>query len=124
MKPLALYQIILVGIGFYFIIDRVMKFHRKQVSQSPIKLVVIVGIWVTIIVSVLFPQFLSNLLSKLGLHETTQTLFFAAIIVIFLMLLRFLSIIEQLERNITTLVRSEALSRFEYQLKRKKTKKK
>lgn len=107
MQKIYLYQIIIILIAGYFIINRLIRFIKKEKSQSFLKLGAIITIWFSVIFISFFSKLLNNFLNNLGLG--VFSLIFIGFIVVFILIFRLLSLIEKLERDITEIVRKEAL---------------
>lgn len=107
MQKIYLYQIIIILIAGYFIVSRIIKFIKKEKSQSLIKLTATIIIWASVIFISFFSKTLNNFLDNLGLG--VFSLIFIGFIIMFILIFRLLSFIEILEKNITEIVRKEAL---------------
>jgi len=90
-------SLILLIFSVYSIVDRIIRFIRKEQNQSVFKLVATIFIWGGISYIALFPIHNSN------------TLIFFGFIVVFFILFRLLSILEKNERLLTEIIRKEAL---------------
>ena len=107
MQKIYLYQIIIILIAGYFIVNRIIKFLKKEKSQSLIKLAATIIIWTSVIFISFFSKTLTNFLNNLGLG--VFSLIFIGFIIVFILIFRLLSFIEIIEKNITEIVRKEAL---------------
>lgn len=110
---LSIYQIILGLIALIFIVNVTVKFMKKESGQTFFKFAVTFVIWISIFFLAIFPR-VSHILSlRLGLGENLNTLIFIGFVVIFIIIFRLLSVVERVERNISEIVRKEALSKLE-----------
>lgn len=111
MKP-ALYQIIVIAIALFFIIDRFIKFTRHEQRQSAFKFVVITFLWIGILLFILFPN-LAHLISKmLGMGENLNTFIFIGFIIVCGLIYKLLTVIERMEKEIIEIVRNDALKKL------------
>jgi hypothetical protein len=106
---LSLIQILLVAISSYYIVNRVTRFLKKERTQTGFKLVTTLLVWGGVLVTSLFPGQIHDLSRTLGFGENLNTLIFFGFVVIFALLFKMLSSIENLERSLTDIVRREAL---------------
>ncbi len=109
MWKLNLIQIVLASISLFFLVDRLARFFRREKAQSLFKFVAFVIIWLMVLLVSLFPTLAYTISRSLGMGESLNTLIFAGFIVVFAIIYKLLNIIERLERNITEIVRKEAL---------------
>ncbi|MFA6383717.1 MAG: DUF2304 domain-containing protein [Parcubacteria group bacterium] len=110
---ISIYQIILGLIAFVFIVNGSFKFFKRAQGQTFFKFAVTIVIWASIFAFAIFPNISHMISEKIGLGENLNTLIFIGFVVIFLILFKMLSIIERAERNISEIVRKEALSKLE-----------
>lgn len=102
-------QIILIIIACYFIGDRIIKWIKKERAQSIFKLAATFVVWIGIVIFAINPS-LARLISRsMGLGDNLNTLIFIGFIVVFIIIFKLLNIIENHERGITEIIRSEAL---------------
>ncbi len=109
MQKINFVQIILVLVSLFFILDRIVKFVKRERSQSLFKFFATIIIWSTILVISLFPELAYTISRTLGMGTNLNTLIFAGFIVVFAIIYKLLGIIERLERHITEIIRKEAL---------------
>ncbi len=107
---MSIYQIILALVATIFIGSGIAKFIRHERSQTIFKLVVSTVIWGSILTFSLFPKASFSVSKAVGLGENLNTLIFIGFVVVFVILFKLLNLIERLERNLSELVRKEALS--------------
>jgi hypothetical protein len=107
---LTLYQILITLVAAYFIGERFTRFMRREKTQSLFKFLTIALLWFCIIAITDIPQFASWFSHVIGMGDKDgNSIILMGFVIVFLILLRMLSIIERIERNITDLVRRDAL---------------
>ncbi len=106
---MSIYRIILAALSVFQIADRLVRFMRRERYQSLVKLVTVLAVWGSVFYIAVFPDSWRRLSDRIGLGADTDMLVLTGFIVVFLIMFRMLSIIEKIERNITALVRREAL---------------
>lgn len=102
-------QGVLVLISLFFLGNRIVKYIRKERTQTVFKLLLTIIIWGGILFTSLFPELVHTVSRNLGLGENLNTLIFFGFVVVFVILFKLLSSFESLERQLTELVRKEAL---------------
>ncbi len=106
---MSILQYALVLISLFFIADRVIRFVRKERAQTAYKLLTTLFIWGGILFTSLFPITVHDLSRKMGFGENLNTLIFFGFVVVFFVLFKLLGSVESAERQITEIVRKEAL---------------
>ncbi len=102
-------QFILAGIALFFLAKGILSFLRRETGQTFFKLFLTLIIWGSVLIFATFPSASHQLSALLGLGENLNTLIFIGFVTIFIILFKLLAIIERLERNISDIVRNEAL---------------
>jgi len=110
---ISAYQIILSLVALLFLINGTVRFMKKEKTHSFFKFQATLVIWGSILFIGLLPQFAHSISQKFGMGENLNTLIFTGFVVIFMVIYKLLNIIEKLERNISELVRKEALSKLD-----------
>jgi hypothetical protein len=101
--------IIFSCIAVFVIISRFTRFMRKEQGQTIFKLVMTVIVWGSISYISLFPAHLRFISRSLGFGENLNTFIFFGFVGIAVILFRLLAIVEKLERQLTDIVRKNAL---------------
>lgn len=109
---MSIYQITLALVAFLFLSSGAMKFIRRERSQTFFKLFLTLVIWGAIFFLSIFPKTAQEFSSTIGLGENLNTLIFIGFVIIFIIIFKLLNIIEKLERNLSEIVRKEALERL------------
>lgn len=109
---LSLYQILLASVAVFSLANGIWKFLRREERQTFFKFLVTISVWGGILSFAIFPSISHVLSAKLGLGENLNTLIFTGFVAIFVILFKLLSIIEKIERNISEIVRKEALDKI------------
>lgn len=104
-----IYQIVIALVSLAMIFTRSAKLIKGESSQTFLKFFMTVFVWSGVLFFSLFPDLAQLISKKLGMGDSLNTLIFSAFVVIFLILFKILNIIEKIERNISGLVREEAL---------------
>ncbi len=112
IKAVSILQIILALTALVLLLTGVFKYIKRQRSQTFFKLMTSVVIWGSIFVFSIFPSITHRLSEKLGFGESLNTLIFIGFVIIFVILTKIINIIEKIERNISEIVRKEALSKI------------
>lgn len=93
----------------------VSKYVRRERRQTLLKLVASVLIWGAIAVFALAPAWARALSSRAGFGDSLDGVIFTGFIVVFAILFKLLAIIERLERNLSEIVRAQALAEIREQ---------
>jgi len=109
MPKINFYQIVLGATALFFLLNSLAKFFRGEKSQTIFKLLSAIVIWGSILTFSLVPSLTHSLSKNLGLGENLNTLIFIGFVAIFALIFKILSIIERIEKNISEIVRKEAL---------------
>jgi len=105
----SFYKIIVILISSYFIVRQLYKFLNREQYQSFIKFIATIIVWGGVIVFISVPGLSHFISEKLGLGKNLNTLIFTGFILVFILIFKLISIIEKVEKNITDIVRKEAL---------------
>lgn len=106
---ITIYQIGLAFVASFIIGQRLLRFIRRERTQSLFKLLTVIVVWGSIGAVALFPEIAHFVRVKMGFGENFNTIIFIAFVILFSLFFRLLSIIERLETNMTELIRKEAL---------------
>lgn len=109
---LQLHQLILAIISLLFICNEIVKFIKREERQTPFKLIFTIFIWANIFIFSTFPDSTHILSKKIGFGENLNTLIFIGFFIVFIIIFKIVNMIEQIERNISEIVRKEALNRL------------
>ena len=109
---ISIYQIILGLIALIFIINGILRFAKGEKYQTLFKLFSTLLIWGVIFVFSIFPEFSHFISTKIGLGENLNTLIFIGFVMLFIIIFKLLNTVENLERDITEIVRNEALNKI------------
>ncbi len=112
MNNFSIYQIFLGIISVFFFFNGIFKFIKKEQGQSFFKLFITLLVWGFIFFFTLFPQLAHIISEQLGMGENLNTLIFTGFIIVFIIIYKMLNLIERLERNISEIVRKNALSKL------------
>ncbi len=110
---LPLINLVLVFVSGFFLITGAIKFFKREERQTFFKLFSYLVIWGSILTFGLFPRSSRSLSQFLGFGENLNTLIFFGFVVVFSALFKLVSSVERLERNISEIVRREALEKLE-----------
>lgn len=120
MKVLP-YQLLLLIISGLVITDRTVRFFRRELHQSFMKYLSVLVIWIGIGVVSMYPELARVASARFGFGENLNTLIFIAFIVLFIILFKVLNAIEKTERNISEIIRNEALKELYGKSEKKKS---
>lgn len=112
MINFSIIQLIISVISFFYILNSTLRFFRREKRHSFLKFITTVIVWLAILLISVFPKIFKYILSLLGLSGDINFIIFAGFIIVFILIFRLLSIIEGLERNITEIIRKEALKKL------------
>ncbi len=108
----SLLQIVLATISLAFFVDGLFKFLKGVKSQTFLKFFVSSFVWGLAFLFSLFPSLPRIITLKLGFGENLNTLIFIGFLLVFMILFKIINIIEKIERNISEIVRKEALEKI------------
>lgn len=109
---ISIYKMILGLISIMFLWNGISKFIRKEKYQSLFKVFSTIVIWGGILIFSFFPKISHTISNKLDLGENLNTLIFFGFVVTFIAIFKLINITEKLERNISEIVRREALNKI------------
>ncbi len=107
-----LFQLLMATVALIFFINGVTKFFKRHRSQTIFKLLTSSVIWLGVATSSLFPAQVHLFSEKLGFGESLNTFIFIGFVIVFMIIFKLINIIEKTERNISEIVRKEALSKI------------
>ncbi len=122
LKNLYFFQYVLALIALFFLLSGIIKFAKKEKNQTFFKFMYTVIIWGGILFLSIFPDSLRSWSMKWGLGENLNTLIFIGFVLVFVTIFKLLSIIEKNERNITEIVRKQALQELDFYIAKEKDK--
>lgn len=105
-------QLILAAIAGSFLLNALIKFFKRERSQSVVKIFANLFIWGFILIFSLFPSFTHYLSKILGFGENLNTFIFIGFVIVFMILFKVINILERIERNISEIVRKDALEKI------------
>ncbi len=109
---LSIYQLILAIVAISFIANRSLKFFRRESGQTPFKFLTATIIWGAIFSFSISPRLAHIVSEKLGLGENFNTLIFIGFVIVLSIIFKIMVIIEKIERNISEIVRKDAIEKF------------
>ncbi len=109
MFNISIYQFILIIISTAFITTYLIKFIKRESGQTFFKLISTEIVWASILVLAISPALSRSLSRFFGFGENLNTLIFIGFVVVFLIIFKLLNSIEKIERNLSEIVREEAL---------------
>ncbi|EKE18625.1 MAG: hypothetical protein ACD_9C00280G0001 [uncultured bacterium] len=112
MKLVSLFQAIMAITSLMFLVSAWMKFLRREQRQTFFKLFTNNIVWLGILIFSLFPQSTHNISQKLGFGESLNTFIFIGFVIVFMILFKIITMIERIEKNISEIVRKEALDKI------------
>jgi hypothetical protein len=110
---LPLVRIALVSVSALFLVDGILKFFKREERQTLFKLLSYLAIWGSILMLGLFPDASHAVSQLLGFGENLNSLIFLGFVTVFFAIFKLLNAVERLERNISEIVRREALEKLE-----------
>lgn len=110
---LSLVNLALVLVAAAYLVRGAIKFFGHEERQTVFKFFSYLVIWGSVLTLGLFPQAGRILSHRLGFGENLNTLIFLGFVVVFIALFKLVTAVEGLERNISEIVRREALEKLE-----------
>ncbi len=110
---ITLLSIVASLVSVFYLARSLYKFFRKEKGQTFFKLFLTTIVWGGVILFSIFPNLAHFLSVKFGLGENLNTLIFIGFIIIFAVLFKLIKIIEKIEKDISEIVRKEALKKLE-----------
>lgn len=112
MTLVFIFRIIMAVVASIFLINSWLKFLKRENNQTFFKLVTNNIIWLSIGIFSLLPTETHSISEKLGFGESLNTFIFIGFVIVFAILFKIINILERTERNISEIVRKEALSQI------------
>lgn len=109
----SIIELIISAIALGMLIKNVLKFFRRENEQTIFKFILSIIVWASIFFFAFFPQLARIISSLLGFGENLNTLIFVGFVLAFLAIFKLINVVERIERNISEIVRKEALSKLE-----------
>lgn len=106
------YQIFLFLLSIFFIFKNYKKFLNSKEHLGMFRFLLSISFWVLVMVLIIFPDVTHFISAKLGMGENLNTLIFTGFIILFIIIFRLFNYIENLEKDITLIVREKALEKY------------
>jgi hypothetical protein len=110
---LSVENVALVLVASLYMIKSVVRFFKREERQTFFKLASYLVIWGSILTFGLYPQVTRTISHRLGFGDNLNTLIFLGFVIVFIALFKLVNAVERLERNISEIVRREALEKLE-----------
>ena len=110
---LSIFHVVLVAVSVLFLINGAAKFFRREERQTLVKFLAYLAVWGSILTFGLFPGVSRFVSERLGFGENLNTMIFMGFVAVFVVLFKLINTVERLERNISEIVRREALEKLE-----------
>lgn len=107
---LRLYQIVVVAIAVVMIYQGVSGFVRGETGKTFLKLLTRIAVWGGMAAISLFPSLSGHLARLIGIQGNVNAAILIGFLLVFSIIFKLLAAIERLERQITELLRKEALA--------------
>lgn len=112
MKLVSFFQAAMAIISLMFLVSAWMKFLRREQRQTVFKLLANTVVWLGILIFSLFPSSTHSISEILGFGESLNTFIFIGFVIVFMILFKIITMIERIEKNISEIVRKEALDKI------------
>lgn len=110
---ISVVNVALVLVASLFMVKGVIRFFKREERQTVFKLASYLVVWGTILTFGLFPHVTRTISHRLGFGENLNTLIFFGFVIVFIALFKLVNAVERLERNVSEIVRREALEKLE-----------
>lgn len=112
---ITIYQLLTPLFAIVMILKGISRLNRGEMSVR--KFILWILVWSGISAVALFPEFVKIASNLTGLESGINALIFFGFIFLFYLVFRLFMIVEHLEREITNIVRNEALENFKHEQK-------
>lgn len=102
-------QFVLAGISILFLSSAIFSFVKGETRYTFLKFFFIFFVWSGILFLSIFPHLASIFSMRTGLGENLNTLIFFGFVLVFMIIFKILKIFEKIEKDITIIVRNNAL---------------
>lgn len=112
MSIVFILRIVLTIVAATFVFSAFVKFMKRENRQTIFKLIANSFIWISVALFAIFPSATHLISERLGFGESLNTLIFIGFVIVFMILFKIINMIERNERNISEIVRKEALNKI------------
>lgn len=112
MSTVFIFRIILAVVAGTFVFSAFAKFMKRENRQTIFKLIANSFVWISVALFAIFPSTTHLISERLGFGESLNTLIFIGFVIVFVILFKIINMIERTERNISEIVRKEALDKI------------
>lgn len=109
MGVYSIYQYVLFVLSAYYLLSRTARFIRREQGQSVYKLILTYLLWLGVAFVAVYPGGAKSIILDFGVEQDIYTIVFLSFVFISIILFRIITVIENIERKITEIVREEAL---------------
>lgn len=107
---LQLYQVVILALAAYMIYQGGAKFLKQESGQTALKFAVRVIVWGGMAAITTFPNLSNQVATTIGIEGNINAVILVGFVLVFVILFKLLGIIEQLEREVSEVIRKETLS--------------
>lgn len=109
---ISIYRLILGIASVGFLAEQLYRIIRRNDHTSFTRRFGIVLVWSGILLFSFFPDTARIISLRLGLGQNLNTLIFSGFVIVFLIVFKLIDKVERLDRNLTEIVRQEALEKL------------